>query len=60
VYGAYRKLCVRSEAEVKTELTSSRLDCFLRVSATDGEPEILDMDVDDVCLGSGAGEGARS
>lgn len=42
-------------------LTSSRLDCFLRVSVTDGEaPEILDIDVDEVYLGGGTGEGARS
>jgi hypothetical protein len=42
-------------------LTSSRLDCFLRVSATDGEmPDKLDIDDEGYLGAGGTGEGARS
>jgi len=64
VYRWYRTIneSVRSEAEKKNRmLTSSRLDCFLRVSARDGElPEVVDIDAEDGCLGGWTGEGARS
>jgi hypothetical protein len=59
----YRKQnCASGIRKAERMLTSSRLDCFLRVSAADGETlDKLDIDADEVYLGAGGtGEGARS